>query len=270
MPIASDHPLHASDEPVIVGMLHIPPLPGSPGNSQPLEAIQSFVLRDAEAWLEAGVRLLMLENFGDTPFFPSAVPPATTAQVTAIASAVTSQLQEAVLGINVLRNDGCAALSVAHAVGAAFIRVNVLCGARLTDQGIVHGIAHDLLRLRSQLQGEDIAVLADVDVKHSSPLAERPLEAEVADLIHRGHADGLIVSGDGTGLPTNSEHVQQVSDAAGQTPIFVGSGVSAANASELSRTASGLIVGTAAKKEGDVSAPVDAVRVREIVAATHQ
>lgn len=270
MPIASDHPLHATDGPAIIGMLHLPPLPGSPRGSQPLNTIRSFVLADAEAWLSGGVRLLMLENFGDTPFFPAAVPSATTAQITAIAAAVRTEFPDVALGINVLRNDGCAAMSVAHAVGAAFIRVNVLCGARLTDQGIVHGVAHDLMRLRSQLQCETIAVLADVDVKHSAPLAERPLDAEVSDLIHRGHADGVIVSGDGTGQPTDSGHVQRVSAAAGDTPVFVGSGVSADNAEALAGLASGLIVGTAAKQNGDVNTPVDVNRVREIVAATHQ
>ena len=103
MSIASDHPLHTNDAPAIVGMLHLPPLPGSPCGSQSLEAIRSFVLTDAQAWLDGGVRLLMLENFGDTPFFPATVPSTTTAQVTAIASAVQNEFPDVALGIRPTR-----------------------------------------------------------------------------------------------------------------------------------------------------------------------
>ena len=52
------------------------------------------------------------------------------------------------------------ALAIAVAVGAAFIRVNVLCSARVTDQGILEGIAHDLLRDRVILHGAGHAATA--------------------------------------------------------------------------------------------------------------
>lgn len=265
-----DHPLISPDRPALVGMLHTPALPGSPRSLSSLAEIRTAVLRDAEAWISGGVQSLMLENFGDTPFFPHTVPATTVACMTALAREVKAQFPQISLGINVLRNDGCSALAVAHAVDASFIRVNVLCGARLTDQGIVEGIAHDLMRLRTTLQGQHIAVLADVDVKHSAPLAPRPLGAEVSDLIHRGHADALVVSGEGTGTPTDMDQLREVAAAAGDVPVFVGSGVTADNASELLQHAAVLIVGTAAKANGDVLAPVDVDRVRRIVAATHQ
>jgi uncharacterized protein len=86
----------------------------------------------------------------------------------------------------VLRNDGCSALAVAQAAGAQFIRVNVLCGARVTDQGIVQGIAHELLRERATLGATSVKIFADVDVKHSAALAPRSIANEVEDTIHRG------------------------------------------------------------------------------------
>jgi membrane complex biogenesis BtpA family protein len=251
-------------------MLHAPALPASPLCGHTPADIRTAVLRDAEAWVTGGVRFLMLENFGDTPFFPGAVPATTVSHLAVLARDVVSEFPDVSLGINVLRNDGCSALAVAHAANGQFIRVNVLCGARLTDQGIVEGIAHELMRLRAELKADHIAVLADVDVKHSAPLAARPLESEVSDLIRRGHADALIVSGDGTGLPVDVEHLRRVAEAADDTPVFVGSGVNADNAAELAQSASGLIVGTAAKQEGNVLAPVEVERVRRIVAATHQ
>ena len=142
--------------------------------------------------------------------------------MTALAADVRRQT-DLPMGINVLRNDGRSALAIAHAIGAQFIRVNVLCGARVTDQGIVSGIAHDLLRDRAMLRA-DVAILADVDVKHSAPIAPRPLVDEVGDTLERGLADALIVSGAGTGKRTDLSQVREVKAAAGSAPVLIGSG----------------------------------------------
>src|SRR5271170_3329995 len=158
-----------SKYPVVIGMLHVPALPGSPGGESDLAAIRQHVLQDAGRLAEAGVDALMLENFGDIPFFPGRVGAETVAYLTMLACAVRGTHERVPLGINALRNDGLSALAVAHAAGAAFIRVNVLCGARVTDQGVIEGIAHDLLRLRKTLGaggGGRVQIFADVDVKH--------------------------------------------------------------------------------------------------------
>ncbi len=117
-------------------MLHLPALPGSPASSQTLTEIHDHVGRDVQALAEGGVNGLMMENFGDVPFYPDRVPAHVLAHMTALACAVRAQT-DLPLGINVLRNDGRSALAIAHAVGASFIRVNVLCGAGVTDQGVI-------------------------------------------------------------------------------------------------------------------------------------
>jgi membrane complex biogenesis BtpA family protein len=155
---------------------------------------------------------------------------------------------------------------VAHAVGADYIRVNVLCGARVADQGILQGIAHDLLRLRAELKAESIKIFADVDVKHSAPLAERPIADEVDDTLHRGLADALIVSGAGTGKATDPEKVKLVKSAAKGAPVFLGSGVTPQTLPALLPHADGFIVGTYFKEDGIASNAVDVERVRELMA----
>jgi membrane complex biogenesis BtpA family protein len=170
------------------------------------------------------------------------------------------------LGINVLRNDALAALSIAAAADAQFIRVNILSGARLTDQGIIQGQAHELLRLQRQLEAQAVKILADVDVKHSAPLAARPLEEETADLVQRGGADGLVVSGSATGQPTSRNDFTTVKQAAAGRSVFVGSGISAANVASFVGLADGLIVGSSLKANGDVHQPVDPLRVKELMA----
>lgn len=244
--------LFRDDRPILVGMVHLAALPGAPGYSGEWDGVLEAARRDAAALAEGGADAVMLENFGDAPFFRTRVPRITIAAMTAAAQAVREAAGGLPVGVNVLRNDGRAALAVAVAAGCSFIRVNVLTGARVTDQGIIEGIAAELLRERRAWGGEKVAVWADVDVKHSAPLAARQLEDEVADLIGRGGADALIVSGSGTGRPTDPEKLSRVRSVAGQVPVLVGSGATWQSAREMRPQADGFIVGTAVKREGCV------------------
>lgn len=251
----------------VIGMLHVPPLPGSAAYKGDFDAIREFVLADAETLLAGGVNGLMLENFGDTPFYPGRVPSITVAAMTALATSIRQHVRLP-LGINMLRNDGLSALAVAAATGAAFIRVNVLCGARVTDQGLLQGIAHDLLRERTALRCQHIRILGDVDVKHSAAVAPRPLDVETRDLVARAHADAVIVSGQATGQPTDTAALAIVRDAASPAPVFVGSGVTAENAAALiAAGAGGLIVGSSLKCDGQIFNPIDCNRVDALMAA---
>jgi membrane complex biogenesis BtpA family protein len=249
-------------------MIHLAPLPGSPRFSGKIDAIRESALRDAYALRDGGVHGLMIENFGDVPFFPARVPAITVAHMTAIASEVRTRV-DLPLGINMLRNDGLSALAVAHACGAQFIRVNVLCGVRVADQGLLHGIAHELLRDRMTLPGgSDVKVLADVDVKHSAPLGvPRDIADEVDDTIHRGLADALVVSGAGTGKSTDAKKAKAVKSRAGNVPVFVGSGVTASTVPGYASFADGFIVGTAFKRDGNPRNPVETERVKALLAA---
>ncbi|MCS7032915.1 MAG: BtpA/SgcQ family protein [Phycisphaerae bacterium] len=245
---------------IVIGMIHLRPLPGSPRYQGNPGSVVEAALRDAQALADGGVDGLMIENFGDIPFFPDRVPAVTVAHLAATALAVRQRVPLP-MGVNCLRNDGRAALAVAHAVGAEFIRVNVLCGARLTDQGLLSGIAHDLLRDRAGL-GSNIGVFADVDVKHSAPLAIRPLEDEVDDILHRGMADALIVSGTATGKSADPTKVALVKQRAREAPVLVGSGVTVENVDQIRDICDGVIVGTHFKKDGLVEAEVETQRVR--------
>jgi len=245
-------------------MVHLRALPGAPGFDGDLAGLRAAAVRDAATLVDGGVHGVILENFGDTPFFPGSVPQHTVAHLTALAAAVVERCGDVPVGVNVLRNDGCAAMSIAH---AAFVRVNILCGARVTDQGVIQGVAHDLLRLRRSLGADNIRVFADVDVKHSAPLGERRIEDEVDDVIRRGGADAVIVSGAGTGKATDIDKLERVQAASGDTPVFVGSGVTPETVADLAAHADGFIVGTSLKVDGVSSNPVDAERVRELMRA---
>ncbi len=248
----------------VIGMLHLPALPGSPRNTDDLAAIRAYVLRDAEALAEGSVDGLILENFGDSPFFPGRVPPHTVAFMAVLGQEVKARFPLP-LGVNVLRNDGISALAIAAATGAAFIRVNIYTGARLTDQGVIQGEAHKVQRYR-RLLGTGVKVFADVAVKHSAPLAPRDLRAEVQDTLARGHADAIIVSGSATGEETQVEDVKLAKIHAGEAPVLVGSGVNLETVEALLPHGDGFIAGTSLKTGGRTTHPVDRSRVSEFMA----
>jgi membrane complex biogenesis BtpA family protein len=253
----------------IVGMVHLEPLPGAPGYDGGRAAICDRAVADAEALEAGGVDAIMIENFGDAPFYPDDVPKHVVAEMTAAVAAVRRAV-DLPLGVNVLRNDADAALSVAAATGASFVRVNVHAGARVTDQGVVQGKAHETLRLHERLDA-DVKILADLDVKHSAPLGAEPANRDeaLADLVERGLADGIIVSGSGTGRPVDVEALTGLAtrrDELGlDAPIFVGSGATADTVGALLSVADGVVVGTALKADGETTNPVDEAAVRTFV-----
>ncbi|MCZ7557840.1 MAG: BtpA/SgcQ family protein [Bacteroidia bacterium] len=239
----------------LIGMIHLPALPGSPGFAGSREDVLAYALRDAEALADADFDALLLENFGDVPFAKTEVGPEVIAEMCVIAYQLQCQYGLP-LGVQVLRNDARASLAIAAAVGAAFIRVNVHTGAMLTDQGIIEGRAHETLRYRQTIGAGDVAILADVHVKHAVPLAGEAFEDALADTVHRGLADAIIVSGKGTGRKTDAQRLRTAA-AISPVPVYVGSGADADSLSDFFPAAHGVIVGSSIKQEGISSAPVD-------------
>ena len=228
-----------------------------------MEAVLERAVGDAQALEKGGVHGVIVENFHDAPFYASRVPPETVAAMTRVVAAVRTVLQVPV-GVNVLRNDARAALAVAAATEAPFIRVNVHTGAMLTDQGWIRGEAEATLRMRRRLE-VDVAILADVFVKHAKAAPRVTIADAARDCWERGLPDGLIVSGSGTGRPTESEDIRAVRAAAPDAPIWVGSGVSAETAPDLLTIADGFIVGSALHTDGALDASIDPERVRSLV-----
>jgi uncharacterized protein len=250
---------------LLIGVVHLQALPGAPGFLGDLEAIIDFAVEDARAYAEGGAHGVFIENFGDVPFTKGCVAPETLAAMAAAGRAV----REAVtlpLGFNVLRNDARAALALCAACGGTFIRVNVHAGAMLTDQGLIEGNAYETLRYRQRLCPQ-VKILADVHVKHAVPLGNWSIENAARDTAERGLADALIVSGDGTGLPTDLADLQRVRRTCPSARILLGSGVTLENVGSYLPVADGFIVGTSLKKDGRLASPVDPKRVAALARA---
>ena len=248
----------------VVGMVHLPPLPGAPG-FRSREHVRVRALADARALESGGVDGLLVENFGDVPFYPDAVPRHAVAELTATAKTVADAVDLPV-GVNVLRNDAESALSVAAAVGGQFVRINCHVGAVVTDQGPLAGRAYETLRLRDRIDA-DVAVLADVGVKHAAPLVDRPFEERVSETVERGLANGIVVSGPATGAETPLERLRVAGELGDEhgVPVFAGSGVVPETVMDVFDAVDGAIIGTALKEDGEVGNPVDEDQVRRLV-----
>jgi len=250
--------------PRLVGTVHLPPLPGSPrgGCASERQSILDRARRDAVTYAEGGASALIVENFGDVPFGRGRVGAHVVAAMTLAVDAVQRETGLPI-GINVLRNDVLSAVAIAAMTGARFVRANIYVGAAVTDQGLIEGQADEVQALIRQL-GADVQVWADVDVKHAAPVAPRPIADLAEDAVERGLASAVIVTGRATGQPAVESDLHAVRTAIGSTPLYVGSGCTAATIGDILRIADGVIVGTAAKVDGIVTNPVDLARVRAI------
>ncbi|MBM3215061.1 BtpA/SgcQ family protein [Candidatus Poribacteria bacterium] len=250
----------------VIAVIHLPPLPGSPRWGDDWEAVEASAIHDADALARAGVDGIIVENYGDAPFLPGSVEPVTVAAMAAIVTAIRHRVAGLPpLGVNVLRNDARAALSICAACQAQFIRVNVHVGAVVADQGTIEGRAWETARLRRNL-APWVAILADVGVKHAQPLAGFDIEGEARDAVERGLADALIVTGDATGSETDSDDIVAVRRA-GSAPVLVGSGVTLETVDDAMALSDGIIVGSALKRDGRAGNSVDAERTRRFLEA---
>lgn len=252
----------------IIGVVHLLPLPTSPRWDGDLGKVIARAEQEATALAAGGVDGIIIENFFDAPFAKDRVDPAVVSAMTLIVQRLMSLVMVPV-GINVLRNDSHSALAIAACVGADFIRVNILTGVMATDQGLIEGQAHELMRYRREL-GVDIAVLADVMVKHAHPIGKPDLATAVKETIERGLADGVILSGMRTGHPPSVEDLRIAREVAPNTPIFVGSGADWMNVKDLLPIADGVIVASSLKRGNDIHEPIDPLRVSQFVEEVQQ
>ena len=248
----------------IVGVIHLLPLPGTPCSQHTFHEVLERAMSDARALKEGGVELAILENFGDAPFVRGSVEPHIVSMMTVIALRITEFGLE--LGINVLRNDARSAMAIAAAVEAKFIRVNVHTGAAWTDQGLIQGDAYQTLLYKRQL-AVDVSIAADIMVKHATPAGTRSMLDAAKDTLYRGQVDHIIVTGTATGSTIDLEDLQKLRATLPEASIWIGSGLNSGNVRQIMAYADGAIVGTYFHRDGDLSKPLDAARVRALFTA---
>lgn len=246
----------------IIGVIHLPPLPGYP-TSPGIDAVVIKALRDLEALEEGEVDGVLVENEEDRPHRVEAAAE-TVAAMTRVTGELVRAARKTKIGVEILLNDPCASIAVAHAAGASFVRTDYFVDPmeRPEHGGLMKIDPVGLLAHRERLGGSHVLILADIQVKYARMTIERSL-AESARLAREHGADGIVVTGSVTGMPPSSEDVGQAKAGAGDRLVLIGSGLDAANAASLLGLADGAIVGTSLKT-ADL---VDGSKVKAVVAA---
>jgi membrane complex biogenesis BtpA family protein len=250
---------------ILIGMVHVAALPATPGSgSDPITIVEQAV-EEASVLAEAGFDAVMLENMHDTPYLLREVGPEIVACMTAVTAAVRTAV-DLPLGVQILAGANKAALAVAHAAGAQFIRAEGFCFATVADEGVMEEAdAGPLLRYRRAIEADHIAILADIRKKHSSHALTADLTiADWAQGAEFMGADGVIVTGSATGAATDLSEAAQAA-AACTLPVFVGSGMTPDTTRATLDAAHGAIVGSSIKVNGHWKNAVDAQHASALV-----
>ncbi|MFV2015766.1 MAG: BtpA/SgcQ family protein [Candidatus Heimdallarchaeota archaeon] len=233
----------------LIGMIHLPNLT----ETSNLEEIYRYAISEASLLQDLGYSAVMIENFNDTPFVKSSLNENTLIKYSIVLYEVNKQTKIPI-GVNLLRNACVQAMKVASVLDLPFIRCNVWEGAYVTDQGIIEGASYDVVRTRRDLDSQT-KILADIHVKHASPIGNFSILESAENALLRGNADQIIVSGVSTGSAPEMEKLKILSN--NKIRPIIGSGISIDNLSIYEEHISGAIVGTSIKIDKNVSNQID-------------
>lgn len=255
----------------LIGNVHCLPLPGTPRyNGEAMGDIVRRAVRDARNYASGGMDGLLIENHGDIPFLPpDQIGPEIIAAMAVIVKAVTQEVGLP-FGINLLANAPIGAFGIAKATDARFIRVNQWVNAYVSNEGIMQGESARVLRYRKAVAADDVAIFADVHVKHGAHaiVADRPISEQASD-VEFFDADVAIVTGNRTGDAVPDEEIRAVRSGT-QLPMIAGSGVTPENVGRILSGTDGAIVGSSLKRDGVWWNEVETDRVQELVEAAEE
>lgn len=245
-------------EKVAIGMVHLPALPGSPlyDGSGGMELIIERTAADLRLLQAAGFDGVMFCNENDRPYVFTAG-----METVAAMSAVIGELHDEItvpFGVDVLW-DPRAALAVAKATGAAFVR-EIFTGAYGSDFGLWSASPGEALRYRRQIEADDVRILTNISAEFAAPLADRPIGVVARGVSLIALADGICVSGPMTGASVDGSQLRAVCDAVPETVVFANTGVNEETVDGILAVADGVVVGTSLKVDAITWNPIDGDR----------
>lgn len=250
------------DKPALVGMIHTGPLAGAPGPLPPLHDLLERARQEARLLADAGFDALLVENTHDLPYPRRRAEPETIAALTRVVEAVRQAVPDLPCGVQCLAGANRAALGIAHATGCTFIRCEGFVFGHLADEGWMDADAAQLVRARSALGADNIAIWADIRKKHASHAATADLTPiDWMNAAAWSRADVAVVTGTHTGQPVDPDFLTACTRT-GTLPVAIGSGLTAETLPGLVPPAAAGIIGSALKVQGNWKNPMEASRVQ--------
>lgn len=248
---------------VVVAMAHIGALPGTPlyDAAGGMGKLIDGVLADVKKLQDGGVDAIMFGNENDRPYVFSA-PLEGVAAMTAVVEAVKPALKVP-FGVNYLW-DPKASVAIASATGARFVR-EIFTGVFASDMGIWEPDCAGSARLKRNLGRGDLKMLFNINAEFAHSLDQRPIELRARSAVFSSLADAILVSGPITGQPANQSDLRKVCETITEVPVFANTGVNIDNVTDIFSIASGVVIGTHFKVDGNTWNAVDGNRVKRFM-----
>ncbi|XP_026149599.1 uncharacterized protein F13E9.13, mitochondrial [Mastacembelus armatus] len=248
---------------VVIGMIHVKALPGTPLGCLKMSQIIKEACSEASIYQDSGIDGLIIENMHDIPYSFSVGPEVCTC-MTAVCAAVRDVCPLLPLGVQILSSANQQAIAVALASGLDFIRAEGFVFSHVADEGLLNACAGDLLRYRKQIGAEHVQIFTDIKKKHSSHALTSDVSIEeTARAAEFFLSDGLIITGASTGVQADPRELREVSQAV-KIPVLIGSGVTYENV-ELYLDAHGMIIGSHFKEGGHWANAVNPDQVKRFM-----
>jgi uncharacterized protein len=249
------------DKPLIA-MCHLRALPGRPRHdvAAGMEAVIEALSADLAVLQAAGVDGLLFCNEHDLPYQLSVGPEIVAGMATAIGR-LRAQVRTP-FGVDILW-DPKAALAVARATGAAFVR-EVFTGVFESDLGMIAPDPGELAGYQQAIGAHEVALFTNITPEFSRSVAGRSVAERARGAAFLGY-DALLISGPAAGASIEMDDLIAARTAVPDIPVLANTGVNHANVQEILAKCDGVIVGTSLKVDGSTWNPVDPGRAREMV-----
>lgn len=232
------HTLFQTPDPLVIAALHLPDFARAPRRS--VAWLEDYVLTNARVFAEAGLPWVKLQEATRTAH-PIARPETLTLTAS-LGRLLRREFPELGLGIIIDAHDPSAAIAVAHAAGASFVRLKVFAGGAMTAQGPRYGLGAEALAFRAQIGADGVAVLADVHDRTAVSLTSESQPFAAQWCVKTG-ADGLIITG--ADFADSCARIDALRAHGITGPVLIGGSVTEADIAPALRAADGVIVSTA-------------------------
>lgn len=244
----------------IIGLLHLPPLPGDPFYPEggTMEHVIENARRDLLALQAGGVDGVLITNEFSVPY-QKKVDAVTIAAMAMVVGALKADFRIP-YGVEAIY-DGDATIEVCAATDAAFTRC-LFTGAWAGDLGLIDRDVSKTLRMKRALGLYDLKLFHFVTSEGEVYLNDRTTEEISKSLLFNCRPDAFVVGGSASGENPGAERIGKIQAIAPEVPVFCGTGCRLENVEEILQAGQGAFVGTTLKADGKIENPIDADRVK--------
>lgn len=234
--------LFKNDKPIF-GMLHLK------GESN--EEILKRAIDEIKIYVDNGVDAVVVENYFGKPH-----------HVEIVLQHLKEHTTDITYGVNLLDND-VLGFEMAKKYDAKFIQLDSVAGHLIVEEDVEFNEF-----MQKNRQECKALVFGGVRFKYQPYNSGRSLEEDLK--IGMTRCDAIVVTGDATGMETNSDKIKSFRSIIGEFPLIIGAGITPSNCKEQLELANGAIVGSYFKDTYKDTGDVDENHVKEMISAVNK